>query len=151
MSRASRLFGCSMVMATALGRGIAVSAFFSASLLLLAGSVVAVPHDPSGGLCDSLDPSSGLFSTCIQAHNATNRLEHLESVSASYNAITNAQAQLDSATAQYALLGGGTVPGFDVRYPSWTDEERAGIAAERKQFFWLGGLKLLRVHDNDPT
>ena len=72
----------------------------------------AAPNDPSGGECDGLDPSSGLFSLCIQAHSAKNRVEHLQSVGASENAIRKAQAGVDDAEAMFSELGGGTIPGL---------------------------------------
>jgi len=86
--------------------------YLSLLLLCLAGSVVAAPNDPSGGLCDGLDPSSGLFSTCLQAHSAANRVDQLTLVGASADAIARAQASLDEAITEYAELGGGSVPGF---------------------------------------
>ena len=62
---------------------------------IIAMSSHAAPNDPSGGLCDGLDPSSGLFSICIQAYSAKNRVEHLTSVGASTTAICKAQAELE--------------------------------------------------------
>jgi hypothetical protein len=72
----------------------------------------AAPNDPSGGMCDGLDPSSGLFSICIQAYSARNRVEHLTSVGASEVAIGRAQAAVAEAIAMFEELGGGTIPGF---------------------------------------
>lgn len=86
--------------------------YLSLLLLYLAGSAVAVHSDPSGGACDGLDPSSQLFSTCIQAHSAARRVDHLTQVGASATAIDKAQASLDDAIADYAALGGGIIPGL---------------------------------------
>ena len=108
---------------------ITFSAFLSAILMPLAGSVMAAPPDDKGdgtGWCDGLDPSRNLYSTCIQAHSAANRLEHLQSKNASANAASKAQAALDEAIAQYAELGGGVVPGFEppvAPCPCWTPSE----------------------------
>jgi hypothetical protein len=93
-----------------------ISIFFSMSLMILGSSVMAAPpdaRDDGTGWCDGLDPTSSLYSTCIQAYSATNRLEHLQSKNASANAVSKAQASLDEALAQYEELGGGSVPGLE--------------------------------------
>lgn len=65
------------------------------------------------GYCDDLEPSSGLYSTCIQAHSAANRVEHLRSKGAKGSAVSMAEASLTQAIEQYGLLGGvGPVPGL---------------------------------------
>jgi hypothetical protein len=77
------------------------------------GSVAVAQNDPSGGFCDELDPSGGLFATCIQAYSALNRLEHLEDVGANENAVAKAELAFSAVLATYAELpGGGTVPGL---------------------------------------
>lgn len=96
------------------------------SLSLFGASVGAATGDPSGGACDGLDRSSGLYSTCIQAHSAANRVEHLQSVGASANAINKAKAALADAKAQYAELGGGAVPGFLLSYAECADVSNEG-------------------------
>lgn len=109
------------------------SALLIFSLLLAAGSALGAPNDPSGGLCDNLDPSSGLFSTCIQAHSAKNRIEHLQSKNASANAVLKAHAALDASIAQYALLGGGVIPGFappPQTCPCWTAAQLETLAEQ---------------------
>ena len=55
------------------------------SFVVMPGIALASPNDPSGGACDGLEPSSGLFSKCIQAHSARNRVELLQSRNASHN------------------------------------------------------------------
>lgn len=72
----------------------------------------AAPGDPSGGECDGIDPSSGLFSLCIQAHSAKNRVDLLRSVGASENAIGKARAEVEDAEAMFSELGGGVIPGL---------------------------------------
>lgn len=96
-------------------------------LLLSAATVNAAANDPSGGACDGLDPSSGLFSKCIQAHSAKNRVEHLASRNASSNAIAVAQSQLDQAIAEYAELGGGGVPGLQ-SCACWSSVQLAALS-----------------------
>lgn len=86
------------------------------SLSLTGGSASAAPGDPSGGACDGLEPSGGLYSTCIQAHSAASRVAQLRKVGANATAIGKAEAALAEAKAQYAELGGGAVPGFLLSY-----------------------------------
>lgn len=78
------------------------------------GSHAVAQGLPGGEYCDGLDPSGGLFTTCIQAHSAANRVEHLADVGANAKAIAKAEEALAVALEIYAELpGGGTVPGFE--------------------------------------
>ena len=89
---------------------------FSSFLSLSAGGTLAAANDPSGGQCDGLDPTGGLFSTCLRAHSAANRVEHLNAVGANETAIAKAKKEFDKAMATYAELSGGkTVPGFGAK------------------------------------
>ena len=87
------------------------------ALLILSASATAAPPDDTGngtGWCDGLAPSTGLYSTCIQAHSAANRIEHLKAVGANDKAVAKAQASYDEAVATYAeLTEGGVIPGFE--------------------------------------
>ncbi|MDC1198885.1 hypothetical protein N8071_00740 [bacterium] len=86
------------------------------ALLCLSASITGgvALADPAEGFCDGLDPSGDLFSTCIQAHAAANRVEHLADVGANATAIAKAEEALAVALETYAgLPGGGTVPGFE--------------------------------------
>ncbi|MEH6610684.1 MAG: choice-of-anchor D domain-containing protein [Halioglobus sp.] len=64
------------------------------------------------GVCRGLDPVTSLFSICLQAHSAKNRVEHLQSKGASPKAVNKAQSALDKAIVKFAELGGGSIPGL---------------------------------------
>ncbi|WP_418317148.1 hypothetical protein [Piscinibacter sakaiensis] len=101
----------------------------SIALLFLTSVVRAAPMDPSGGQCSGLDPASGLFPTCIQAHSARNRIAHLSSTRANAKAVTQAQNSLAALLAQYVSQGGGVIPGFEpnTACPCWSAAELATI------------------------
>lgn len=113
------------------------SSMLSLMFIALTGLVqiaVAAPPDAKDdgtNWCDGIDPSTGLYSTCIQTHSAANRVKHLQSKNASANAVAKALAEYDQAVAQFAELGGGDVPGFEppiaASCPCWSEEEVAGI------------------------
>ena len=88
--------------------------FISLSLFgLTANASPPDAKDDGTNWCDGLDPSSGVYSTCIQAHSAKNRVEHLKSKNASASSVSKAQASLNEAIAQFGELGGGiTLPGL---------------------------------------
>lgn len=111
-----------------------VSIIFTLGSLLLSGAIKTAIADPSDGACDGLDASSGLFRVCLQAYSSADRVERLTSAGASQTAIDEAQAALDEAIAQYATLGGGTIPGFGAECPCFDAAVLAAIPYDRCEY-----------------